>query len=321
MLILGFLTLSLLPCFATAVAVSLNAAPVLRALRKPPGAVAVVVRLSPSAVSSEAELRDVSERLRAAGASAIVLRGEASALRVVLDEQRSAASEFPGPCPVLYQPVPAPASSRALHGCGAQGLVLPYSVLASDREGAAGASEALPLVLTAQTAAELRTAAAAAAAGDGAAWPLVLATASAWQGLIDEAAAPPTDGPGAQGSALEAGGAAAPARVVLASGALVLAVLDLETGDAGVRAREWRAAGCAGVVVDYDPAEWPGGPEPLLRELLSKKSSSFGGLAMHQGVSLGASGISDQFWLNKNMKEAKAIGAKRARETGGAGAA
>jgi hypothetical protein len=287
---------------------------VLRALRKPPGTVAVSVRLTPGeAAISDGELRDASQGLRAAGVAVIVLRGDARALSIVRKEQKGAASEFPGPCPVLYQPAPAPEDWRGLSDCHAEALVLPSaSLAAADERGAVdGHSHELPLVPRVTTAAELR---------DAAAFPCVLASASAWEEYMQGAAtsdslrATQEDGSEASSSA------AIESPVSLLRDQVVISELDISAGgDAAALAREWRAAGCASVLIDYDPAEWPRGPGALLQRLMSKRSVSFGGLAMQHGVSIGASAISDQFWLNKNMNEAKRVIQKNQREAGGGG--
>lgn len=307
----------LLTCCFTAASGSQQASRVLRALRKPPGTVAVSVRLTPSeAAISDEELLDASQRLRAAGVAVIVLRGDARSLSIVQDEQKGAASEFPGPCPVLYQPAPAPEDWRQLRDCVAQALVLPCASLAADERGAVyGNSHALPIVPRVTTAAELQ-----AAAASDAPFPCVLASASAWEEFIREAATSDAKIAAQENSPEMSTRVALGTSVVLPSEHVVISELDMSAGgDAVASAREWCAAGCAGVLIDYDPAEWPRGPEELVQRLLSKKSAAFGGLAMKHGVSLGASGISDQYWLNKNMKEAKRVIKRNQMAPGGGG--
>jgi hypothetical protein len=312
-----FWRLFMLYCGITAASGSQPASRVLRALRKPPGTVAVSARLTPSeAAMSDAELVDASQRLRAAGVAIIVLRGDARSLSIVRDEQKGAASEFPGPCPVLYQPQPAPEDWRELRDCDTQALVLPCASLAVVQRGAVDSeAPAVPLVPRVTTAAELQ-----AAAVSDAAFPCVLASASAWEEFMRQAASSDFTRAEQEISSEVGTSAALRSLVAMPGERVVLSELDLSAvGDAVARAREWCAAGCAGVLIDYDPAEWPQGPERLVQRLLSKKSASFGGLAMKHGVSLGASGISDQYWLNKNMKEAKRVIRRQQMAPGGGG--
>ena len=77
-----------------------------RALSRPASAVAVVPRVFSTSSSSDESLLELSERLRDAGAAAIVLHGSSlEAVRLVLEEQRRAAGNFPGPLPVVYEPL------------------------------------------------------------------------------------------------------------------------------------------------------------------------------------------------------------------------
>lgn len=66
-------------------------------------------------------------------------------------------------------------------------------------------------------------------------------------------------------------------------------------------------AGCAAVFFDFDVPDWPADPEQLMGALLSKRSQSFGGY----GLSIGYGTFqSDQYWMNKKIKEAKAYSKK-----------
>ena len=49
---------------------------------------------------------------------------------------------------------------------------------------------------------------------------------------------------------------------------------------------ELRGAGCAGVVIDFDPRSSLCGPEGVLRPLLSKRSSAFGSLGLSLGMGM-----------------------------------
>ena len=169
---------------------TLDYTPVLRALRKPPDTVAVMVRLlqRDDAPLSDTELREYSEQLRLAGASTIVLKGDARALDVLLEEQAGSAGEYPGPCPVLFEA----AGSSGVAGCRAQALVARSGTVAA---GAAEASS-LPLVPLAATAAELQEALATPS-------PLILSSAAAWAELPAPGA---SDGARADAAAGEAEG-------------------------------------------------------------------------------------------------------------------
>ncbi|EOD14282.1 hypothetical protein EMIHUDRAFT_206989 [Emiliania huxleyi CCMP1516] len=260
---------------------TLDYTPVLRALRKPPDTVAVMVRLlqRDDAPLSDTELREYSEQLRLAGASAIVLKGDARALDVLLEEQAGSAGEYPGPCPVLFEA----AGSSGVAGCRAQALVARSGTVAA---GAAEASS-LPLVPLAATAAELQEALATPS-------PLILSSAAAWAELPAPGA---SDGARADAAAGEAEGSRG------------------EAGS-GERARELRGAGCAGVVIDFDPRSSLCGPEGVLRPLLSKRSSAFGSLGLSLGMGMSATVASDSYWITKQMKEAKASQRRAALSSG-----
>lgn len=295
---------ALLPFFVLALPGALKYADVVRAIRKPPDSLAVAMRLtlddggagsSSGGIVSDAELRELSRRLRAGGAAVIVLRGGTRALRLLLDEQSCAAREFPGPCPVLFEPVPQPADWTHLKGCGANALVLPHEACV-----ASGGTHGLRLVPRASSRSALLAALRASAAP---APPVVFATAASWEAMDAAAGA---DACATQSTA-EAGDAARSSPADLPRDAIVLAELGILDSNTGARARELRAAGCAGVVVDYDPCLWPGGPEGLMRALTSKRSVAYGALGLRHGVGIGASDLSSQYWLNRDMKDAKAI--------------
>ncbi|KAL1503902.1 hypothetical protein AB1Y20_012364 [Prymnesium parvum] len=80
-----------------------------RALTKPHSSIAVVPwLLTDGSPPLDARLLDLSARLRAAGASALLLSADLRHLSLLVDEQSSAAGQFPSACPVIYAPPPSP---------------------------------------------------------------------------------------------------------------------------------------------------------------------------------------------------------------------
>ena len=106
--------------------------PLASALARPPSAIAVVPRiLCPSPLDDDA-LIELSERFRVAGAAALVMRGTAlNSVHVVLEEQRRAAGNYPGPLPVVYEPsTPMDDTTLdALHSSGVAGILLPADAM------------------------------------------------------------------------------------------------------------------------------------------------------------------------------------------------
>ena len=104
----------------------------LGALDRPRSAVAVVPRilLDSDVTPSEDALMELSERTRAAGAAALIVRGSAlDGVKLLLEEQRRAAGNYPGPLPIVFEPAMAidAAAVDALHTAGAAGILLPSS--------------------------------------------------------------------------------------------------------------------------------------------------------------------------------------------------
>lgn len=256
----------------------------LAALQKPPGTPSVVVRLRTGADPSDAQssfirdsLHEASERLRLAGAAALVLRADEAWVEAVLQEQRSAAGDYPGPCPLIFEPVAPPtdaaAASQLLQRCGADALVVGAStlvkgVLAAD---VSNADELSPLLVPrAQSQDEWLAAAN---------MPLCLLAADITNKVLESENVPASSGGG----------------VLLGE---LSAVCTAE------HARALRALGLAGVVLDFDVDEWSTAPGSLVRPILSKRSPSFGTIGLSMANSFG-SFESEQYWMNKEIKEVK----------------
>ena len=267
-----------------------------RALTRPAhAAVAVVPRIGGLPSTSEDSLLELSERLRTAGAAALLLRNPSlRQVQLVLEEQRSASGNFPSPMPVLCEPC---WSTPLEAPDGAAAVVLPYSEV----EGAVPLG--WPLVVTRCTsAAELHA--------------MLARPAPPEMVFASEAAVLALDGaaPGAPSAAASAGREAA----------LFIASLALGPGCAA-EARQLRAMGYAAVAVDFAADDWPLPPEVAVRAMLSTQSRTYNSLGLKVGY--GDFG-SDQYWLNKKFKDARAIQKSRhAREGppanggGGGGAA
>eukprot|EP00967_Tisochrysis_lutea_P024570 scaffold28241_cov35-Tisochrysis_lutea.AAC.1 len=298
---------------AVAAATSQQTSSLLRALRKPLSTLAVVVRLTPTeCVVSDQHLIEASERLRVAGVDAIILQGGTHALKLVHDEQRGAASEFPGPCPVLFQPLPVPSGADLYKLMeNVELLVLPQEVLRSldrhSRDAGFTMRSHASCVAIVSTMAQFTEA----AFGVDDKLPLVFTTESVWTQIMAEGATPESRSLMARyGGDADAQSASKECNVEPSKWFIVPEFGSERAVDVGARARTWRSAGCAGVLIDYDLTDCPYSQEDLIKQLLSKRSSSFGNIATRQGVGIGASAISDQYWLNKNIKEAKSMIAK-----------
>lgn len=261
-----------------------------KALAKPASAVAVVPRLRIGATSSDEDLVELSERMRAGGASALLLYGDdLRHVQLILDEQRSAVGHYPGPLPILFEPAgDAAASHSDIIGCGAAAVVSPLPLIQPVPPSApplppAGESGS-SLLLVPRCCSQAELAEATASSSD---WPLVLA---------DDGAAESIESLAAEGG----------------NAAVIMASLDLGEDMAG-RARALRAQGCAAVVVDFDVDDWPAPPEAILGAVLSKKSPVMGSLGLKVGF---GTFQSDQYWLNKKFKEAKNMASKREKKYG-----
>jgi len=228
--------------------------------------------------------------MRNAGAAALVVSGGLRQLELVIEEQRSALGQYPSSCPIIYEPPRSPAPDwDALAGCGADAILLPHTEW---RERGAEEGCGQLLVPHATSAEELAHALAPAAAPT-----LVVASGGA-----GEVARRPKDG-GAAAAGDEGGEGAA-------GGPLWLVELPLgELGDA--TAASLRAVGCGAVLIDFDVGAWPAEPEALLGRLLSKRSSAFGGASFSRQVGFGTY-QSDQYWMNRKIKDAKALIKKNA---------
>ncbi len=248
-----------------------------RALTRPAhAAVAVVpcVDLLPS--TSDETLLELSERLRTAGAAALLLRNPSlRQVQLVLEEQRSAAGNFPSPVPIMCEPC----GSALLEAAdGAAALVLPCG----EAEGAAPSG--WPLVVPrCATEAELDAALARPESPE-----LVFASDAAVPSLAGAAAA----------AASASAGREAP---------LLMASLTLGP-ECAVEARELRAAGCAAVAVDFPADDWPAPPEAAVRAVLSTQSRSYNSLGLRVGH---GEFQSDQYWLNRKFKEARDVQKRR----------
>ena len=261
------------------------------ALRKPPGTPAVLVRLNCADLradtsDADGDLAAMSERLREAGVDALILRGASEAqARAVIEEQRMAASSYPGPCPVLLQPSTWPVTGGLAPDLNDElaALVLPEGAAEADAPADAALASSLQLVPQVWSVDELRQCSGRA--------PLAILTPAFSSALLDAEA--------------EAAGA------VAAHDGAVVAALPPGLEAASRRARALRAAGCAGVLIDDDAAV--GQPEVAVREVLSKASEAFGSYGLKMGFS---SFMSDQYWLNKDIKEAKRSVARQRNERG-----
>ena len=259
--------------------------PLASALARPPSAIAVVPRiLCPSPLDDDA-LIELSERFRVAGAAALVMRGTAlNSVHVVLEEQRRAAGNYPGPLPVVYEPsTPMDDTTLdALHSSGVAGILLPADAMVLPPS-----APPLLVVPRCETSAELDAVLAAPTPA-----PLVFAAAE----LVDSDS-------GALG-AVDNGASASP---------VLMTSLSLGE-DMASSARVLRAGGCSAVAVDFDTDEWPAAPETIVGAILSKKSPVIGSL----GVQYNAYGsyTSDQYWMNKKFKQARENGKQREKQFG-----
>lgn len=258
-------------------ACSTSSMPLQRALTRPAHAtVAVVPCVELLWDTPEETLLDLSERLRMAGAAALLLRNPSlRQVQLVLEEQRSASGNFPSPIPVFCEPhgddysdAPPTAASGAaalVLPCGAaataawtEPLVVPRCTTTTDLDAALALPSPPPLLF----------------ASDEAVPPLLSAVAE-----DDSNRAKP----------------------------LVMASLALGP-DCASEARALRAAGCSAVVVDFAADNWPAPPEAVVRAVLSGQSTTFNSLGLKVGF---GDFSSDQYWLNRKFKEARAIQKKR----------
>ena len=100
----------------------------LRALDKPASAVAIVPRLLASSCTDVELFEELSERCRKAGAAALIVQGSAlSQVQLVLKEQRRAVGNYPGPLPVMFEPLDSPFPVDSLESLdGLAGVLLPH---------------------------------------------------------------------------------------------------------------------------------------------------------------------------------------------------
>ena len=254
--------------------------PLTRALTKPSTAVAVVPRLLASPDSSSEDLMELSERMRVAGASAIMLRGSAlQQVQVLLEEQRRALGNYPGPLPVLFEP--ADGILPEVHQLsGLAAVVLPHPV---------PAASPAPVLIVPRCEKVVDYASALEVPEPP---PILFAT--------DEATT--TDGSGSS------------ERLSASTSIQTMASLPLSRNLAQ-EARNLRASGCSAAVLDFDVDDWPSDPEMLVRTAMSKRSSVVGSVGI-QTAGLAGTFSSDQYWLNKKFKEARALGDKREKQYG-----
>ena len=297
------------------------------ALQKPSSSFAVVPRLiSDGDPTFDADLVDLSQRLRLAGADAILLAGGTiRQVELLLREQRTAAGQYPPPCPVIYEPPQSPPLCGLPPSSLAHALVVPLA-----EWQACHTPDGQQCVIQARTGEELRAALSAARNERNAeSQPsLVYATDEARDALLGMKAAEWAAGahnrgttrvarPGDSSEPVEAAVPAGGVRnqdgfvaigdALCAVGDVVMVSLPLDA-DAATSARELRAVGCAAVVVDFELTQWPVEPEVLLATLFSKHSRTFGGYGLSVGF---GSFASDQYLINKKIKEAKSLQAKQ----------
>eukprot|EP00965_Chrysotila_dentata_P014854 491360-Pleurochrysis_carterae.AAC.5 len=250
----------------------------LSALRKPPSAAALAVRLfqQPGARHRpDAELELLSDRLRRAGADALLFCGSQHQLEIIIREQQRAASDFPGPCPVLYEPSNVDDTcdaAQSLVDCGAHGVVIP---LEQKEKWELQRTNTLPLVPS------IQHVEAGGACTSRVNYDLVIVS------KVDSGDDNVAEATGPQ---------------------ILLAAMPVVDGTSSARVRKLRERGFAGVLVDFDLDDWPADPEVLLRSLRSKRSSTFGTYGLKMGY---GDFMSDQYWLNKTFKEAKAMQKKQ----------
>ena len=274
---------------------------VLKALDKPASAIAIVPRLIASSSSDVEVLEELSERCRKAGASALVVQASAlSQVKLVLDEQRRAAGNYPGPLPVLFEPSDSSLPIDSLESLdGLAGMLLPH-----EEYSAGGASEDNMLLrvpcctCSSQMDATQEV-------------PLVFADDAAAVTMLDAASAASAArdegvSTGADGRVSNNGDDGKRSQLVMVS---------LPLGkDMAQQARALRANGCAAVVIDFDVDDWPGSPESIVGAAASKRSPSMGFGLKTSG--LAGTFASDQYWLNKKFKAARELGDKREKLTG-----
>ncbi len=245
-----------------------SASRLLRSLVAPKQATPVLVRIDATAPHIDDDaLRTLSEQVRNADAAALQLRSSRRQLHIVLDEQRCAAADFPGPCPVIYEPGDHDVDDDA-DACGADAVLLTRHAKAPDSVLAIHRLETVTDVLDLKTPPHC-----------------VSLSAAAWDALRTDDSE-------------------------LLRKATVIA--DLPLGDEpSRRAREMRASGCDCVLIDVTGLEDQ--IAGLVAAVKSKHSAHFGSLGLKMGFSTFAS---DQYWVNKDMKEVLARQKKRDAQNG-----
>ena len=233
----------------------------MRVFSKPATSAVIFIRISADTLG-DAELCELSEQLRLGGADAVVLRGSEAQLQLVLREQQRAAADYPGPCPVLYEPpyMPPGAAGMQHRASDAQAVILP-SCACCWPEG----DPSVPMcVVNATDADSLRTAACAN--------PLVIASGPA----VDFALASAHD-----------------------LRAVVVPRIEGDGEGLSRRIRAIRMSGCRGVLVDFANGIPLTAATSFVQFLCSKQSSTFGRYGLRIGFS---NFMTDQFWLNREFK-------------------
>ena len=247
--------------------------PLRRAIARPShAAVGVVPRVQLLPTTVEDTVIELSERLRSAGAAALLLRNPSlRQVQLVLEEQRSAAGNFPSPVPVLCEDLQWGTGAHEAAPDGAAALVLAHD------EAVSGAPSGWPhIVPRCDSAADLEATLALQTP------PLLVFASEAAVPSLPSMAATLT---GACGN----------------DATLVMASLELGPGCAA-EARELRAAGCSAVVVEFAADDWPAPPEAVVRAVLSTHSTTYNSLGLKVGY---GDFSSDQYWLNRKFKEAR----------------
>ena len=216
----------------------------LRALKKPASSAAIIVRVLAAGLK-DAELLELSERLRHGGADAVQLRASDEQLQLVLDEQRRATADFPGPCPVLFEP--AEAFPPDMAACGAHAVVLPCRLRSS---WVCDVPSAPMCAVEVADAEDFRASAQTC--------ELVIATGAA----VDLALACSSEFAAAIMVHIKMAGVHTPNQI-----------------------RAVREAGCAGVVVNFPEGAPPAAALDFVSRLRSKKSATFGSYGLQIGFS------------------------------------
>lgn len=218
----------------------------------PKHAVPVILKIDASNIPDD-KLINLSYRARNANAVAIHLKASHHKASLLMSEQKEALGAFPGPCPVILEPLDQLNDAALL---GADALVT--------TDVHHGMTDSVICIKRVETLDQLRAIKNT---------PEILSfSAHVWEQATEEAAS-------------------------FASQSILIADVTIDDNLAA-NARSMRAAGCDALVLEL--AEDVGPLESLISTMQSKRSTDFGSLGLKMGYGTFSS---EQYWLNKDMKE------------------